>query len=579
MNSVPSDIHAKDLQCLDLNQDMLPTQRSLGIQWSLHLDTFTYKVNFQEKPFSRRGVLAIVNSIYDPLGILAPVTIEGKRILRGLIAETSKVKEDTHVGWDDPLPEEYLPRWKCWRDSLVHLENVHIPRCYTPHAFGPVKRREYHIFCDASDVAIGAVAYLRQINDKDEVNVAFLLGKAKVNPTNAVSIPRLELCAAVLATQLAGKIKAEIRSPTNCTVYYTDSTIVLGYLNNEAKRFHVYVANRIQKIHNSSSPDQWCHIPTSQNPADLATRSVPAHQLSNTMWLKGPQLLWQPDHTPETNNGQQTYDISDEDPEVHKKSCVFATDIKKRKPSPDNPSGHLGSKRFLRFSSCTSLRRAVANLILKIQSYKTNCKEVTDVRLTPKILERAENHILRTVQKDAFPKELKKLSPTDTGGNELRKDSPLYRLNTFMDEDQLLRVGGRIRRADLKLSSCHPIVLPKNNHISQLIVEHVHQETQHQGRHLTLAAVRAKGYWILGLHNLVRSILHKCTTCRRLRAKPLTQVMADLPADRMANTPPFTNVGMDVFGPWNIVSRRTRGGASGVKRWAVIFVYTRQQYT
>nr|XP_006822098.1 PREDICTED: uncharacterized protein LOC102801682 [Saccoglossus kowalevskii] len=290
------------------------------------------------------------------------------------------------------------------------------------------------------------------------------------------------------------------------------------------------------------------------------------------MWLKGPQLLWQPDHTPETNNGQQTYDISDEDPEVRNKSCVFATDIKKRKPSPDNPSGHLGSKRFLRFSSWTSLRRAVANLILKIQSYKTNCKEVTDVRLTPKILERAENHILRTVQKDAFPKELKKLSPTDTGGNELRKDSPLYRLNTFMDEDQLLRVGGRIRRADLELSSCHPIVLPKNNHISQLIVEHVHQETQHQGRHLTLAAVRAKGYWILGLYNLVRSILHKCTTCRILRAKPLTQVMADLPADGMANTPPFTNVGMDVIGPWNIVSRRTRGGASGVKRWAVIFV-------
>ncbi|XP_006820866.1 uncharacterized protein LOC102804830 [Saccoglossus kowalevskii] len=164
-----------------------------------------------------------MNSIYDSLGILAPVTIEGKRILRGLIAETSKVKENTHVGWDDPLPEEYLPRWKCWRDSLVHLENVHIPRCYTPPVFGPVKRREYHIFCDASDVAIGAVAYLRQINDKDEVNVAFLLGKAKVNPTNAVSIPRLELCAPILATQLASKSKQKSEVPQ--TIQSTTRTV------------------------------------------------------------------------------------------------------------------------------------------------------------------------------------------------------------------------------------------------------------------------------------------------------------------------------------------------------------------
>ncbi|XP_006816077.1 uncharacterized protein LOC102804329 [Saccoglossus kowalevskii] len=111
MIALPSEVRAKDLQCLDFSQDTLPSQQSLRIQWSLQANTFTFKVDLKDNPFSLRGVLATINSIYDPIGIIAPVTIEGKCILKGLMSEMPKGREMASIGWDDPLPTEYLSRW------------------------------------------------------------------------------------------------------------------------------------------------------------------------------------------------------------------------------------------------------------------------------------------------------------------------------------------------------------------------------------------------------------------------------------------------------------------------------------
>ncbi|XP_070547360.1 uncharacterized protein [Ptychodera flava] len=186
----------------------------------------------------------------------------------------------SNLGWDETLPEKYLPRWmRCW-NSLNYITKIQLQQCYTPPTFGPIKKTECHIFSDASNEAIGAVAYLRLTNHEDNVNVSFILGKAKVNPTHAVSIPRLELCAAVLATELAQKITSEIGLNIDNVIYHTDSEIVLGYINNSSKRFHVYVANRVEKIHNISSPHQWRHVSTHANLADIASCSIPAPKLN-----------------------------------------------------------------------------------------------------------------------------------------------------------------------------------------------------------------------------------------------------------------------------------------------------------
>lgn len=144
-------------------------------------------------------------------------------------------------------------------------------------------------------------------------------------------------------------------------------------------------------------------------------------------------------------------------------------------------------------------------------------------------------------------------------------------LNPYLDEDGVLRVGGRLQQSSLGSYQKHPIILPGKSHISTLIVRYYHQSVRHQGRHLTEGAVRSGGYWITGVKRLISSILHSCVQCRKLRGKEEVQLMSDLPADRLEHTPPFTNVGVDAFGPWTITTRRTRGGSANSKRWAILF--------
>ena len=135
----------------------------------------------------------------------------------------------------------------------------------------------------------------------------------------------------------------------------------------------------------------------------------------------------------------------------------------------------------------------------------------------------------------------------------------------------MLRVGGRLKNSDLDIVEKHPIILHRDSYIATLIVRHYHTNIHHQGRHLTEGAVRSAGYWIVGCKRLISKLIHLCVSCKRLRGKLSTQKMADLPTDRLEPAPPFTFVGVDAFGPWEVVTRRTRGGSANSKRWAILF--------
>ena len=137
--------------------------------------------------------------------------------------------------------------------------------------------------------------------------------------------------------------------------------------------------------------------------------------------------------------------------------------------------------------------------------------------------------------------------------------------------DGLLRTGGRLRHASMDPAVRNPIILPKQSHVTKLLVSHYHVKVKHQGRLFTEGAVRAAGLWIVAGKRLIGSVLHHCVICRKLRGKLEIQKMADLPPERLSFSPPFTYVGLDVFGPWNVVTRRTRGGAAQSKRWAILF--------
>ena len=571
LEAVPIDDRAKEIKDLDLRHDTLPIQRSLGTCWCMESDTFKFRITLKDKPFTRRGILSTVSSVYDPLGIVSPVVLKGKLMLRELVQQ----KAD----WDDPVPEEMRPRWEKWRAELKDLEKLEAQRCVKPPNFGELKSAEIHSFADASQFAVGQVSYLRLVNEDDQIHVSFLMGKARVAPLKLVSIPRLELTAAVISVNVAQELSREIDLDVDATVYYSDSTVVLGYIQNEARRFHVYVGNRVQTIRAKTLPESWHHVKSKDNPADIASRSATPKELLNTpSWLNGPDFLWQTELPKKT---EDVPPLDENDPEV-RKVTVHAVQVQShRRP--------LDINIFNRFSSWFKMKRAVAlarkyidilrtRVLQKRMSPKQNAAEKNSSKaIIVEDLTKAEYLILKNVQQHHFHEEiieLRKLDQTKLETNtelkakakRLKQTSSIQRLDPFLDASGLVRVGGRIRRSDLSLQEKHPIILPKNSHITTLVIRHYHDAVQHQGRLLTLNEIRQAGYWIIHGRSAVSNVIHKCVKCRRQRGVTETQKMADLPLERTKETAPFTYTGVDVFGPWYI-----REGRKHVKRYGCIF--------
>lgn len=552
MQAFPPEDLAAGLKDLGLENGVLPAQRSLGLCWNIDSDVFTFKVAASDKPFTRRGVLSTVNSLFDPLGFAAPVTIKGRALLREL-------SEGVH-DWDTELSRDKLNEWETWRRSLQDLSSLHVPRTYIQHSSCNIAYSELCLFSDASSWAIGAVAYLKVITRDGQCRVGFVLGKAKLAPRPEPTIPRLELCGAVLAVEMAELILEELDHKPDEVKFFCDSKVVLGYIHNQSKRFFVYVHNRVHRIRQTTSPQQWHYVPTAENPADLATRSVPASQLTDTMWFTGPDFLRKP-RQPELCESFQLVE-PEMDKDIRPQLTSFATHVSECR---------LTSERFQRFSTWESLLRAVSLLIHQATSFRSDsahvckgwhmCKKLR----SPDELDAAKKVILMSVQRDAYPEECAALK----GNKKIPRSSPILSLDPIMCGD-LLRVGGRLKHAPVELEVRNPTILPKC-HVATLMVSHYHTKVQHQGRHLTEGAVRAAGLWVVGGKSLISSVIHRCITCRRLRGKFEIQKMADLPPERLSLSPPFTYVGLDVFGPWNVVTRRTRGGAAQSKRWALLF--------
>ncbi|XP_071147616.1 uncharacterized protein [Mytilus edulis] len=239
MKAFPSDDLGKDLKQLDLCSDILPTQQSLGITWDLHSDNFVFHVNNDVKPITRRGLLSSINSLFDPLGFVSPIVISGKILLREVVPPGTD--------WDEPLSSEHADRWNLWLESLKSLGNFEIPRMITPESVSTAHHLEIHIFCDASEQAISSVAYLKSVNETGNTSLGFLMGKTKLAPLKGHTIPRLELCAAVLGAELGEVICDNMKLLPETCHYYTDSQVVLGYISNTKRRFFTYVTNRVEK--------------------------------------------------------------------------------------------------------------------------------------------------------------------------------------------------------------------------------------------------------------------------------------------------------------------------------------------
>ena len=562
IDSIPTSERAGSVK--DLLLDQLPIERALGVRWDVESDTFGFKISVKDKPPTRRGILSVVSSVYDPLGFAAPFTLPAKALLQDLCRK--------NLGWDDPISDEDLTRWRNWLDELPRLEDLKVDRCFKPIDFGEVASIQLHHFADASQHAYGAVTYFRVTNTNGEVHCSFLIGKSRLSPLKQLTIPRLELSAAVVATRLDKMLRKEIGIPIDQSIFWTDSTCVLGYVTNEDKRFHTFVANRIAAIQEVSSPHQWRHVGTKENPADDASRGLSADALlNNKRWLKGPDFLWKSEED-WPNQQFKTSTVAENDPEVKKESQVFSTKTETEK----NTLNQL----FRHFSQWYRLKKFVAWLL----RYRANLRKAALQRksgsmpdnqvisiepMTVEELDMAESVILAHVQKESFKEEIAILknsrADVTTRKPQVKKSSKISKLDPRL-MDGLLRVGGRLENAPLHRDAKHPIILPTSHHVVGLIISFYHQASGHSGTEHVLSMIRER-FWIIKARAAVRKSLNSCFNCRKRQAPVGEQKMANLPRDRITpDKPPFTYVGVDCFGPFLV-----RRGRSQVKRYGVVF--------
>ncbi|KAL9960110.1 hypothetical protein ACROYT_G033517 [Oculina patagonica] len=210
METIPESERASSVLDLDLDKERLPVERTLGLRWDMQKDMFIFSAVLKDKPNTRRGILSLTSSIYDPLGFLAPTILPAKKLLQDLC----KLKLD----WDDPVGENESQRWEKWKEELPKLSQLAVKRCVKPADLGELKTVELHNFADASQFAFGAVSYLRLVDTKDNACCSFLMGKSRLAHVKPMTVPRLELSAAVLAVQLDKTLKTELEIPVHQSV-------------------------------------------------------------------------------------------------------------------------------------------------------------------------------------------------------------------------------------------------------------------------------------------------------------------------------------------------------------------------
>ena len=236
------------------------------------------------------------------------MVLAGKQILQQMCVDGAD--------WDGPLPDPLHKKWQCWFWNLKCLESLKVPRCIKPDGFGESVETELHHFSDASSLGYGQCSYVRMKNSENQIACAFVMGKSRVVPVKPVTIPRLELSAAVMSVKIGSMLQQELDYEKPSQAYWSDSKVVLGYISNEARRFHVYVANRVQQIKEHTNTAQWHYVASSENPADTASRGLNADKfVNNATGLNGPEFLWK-ESIPQSKPVHLSDMVSPEDTEL-----------------------------------------------------------------------------------------------------------------------------------------------------------------------------------------------------------------------------------------------------------------------
>ena len=500
------------------------TITTLGLVWKPKEDIIVFKVQPlpADVPSTKRQLISDASKLFDPTGLISPVIIRFKILMQSTWT--------LGLEWDEELPFDLLEKWRQIRQDLSALEQLKIPRHISPST---KHNLQLHVFTDASQLAYGAAIYVR-VDTADGPCTRLLTSKSRVAPLKQVSIPRLELCAAQLGVKLLSSV-CDALSRTdyviNAVYGWTDSTIVLAWIKDTPRRWTCFVANRVSEIQETLPPQHWRHVATADNPADFVSRGLsPNELLMSARWWGGPEwLVNEPESWP-------TLDIELNEVPEEKKTQVLKAVKKKETATP--------LLELSRISKFWKLLRIYAYVFRAIKVMRKQDIDKSSPLSAPEI-EESRLAIMRLHQLESFPKEFQLLQE----GKKLPKRNRLRALTPFYDEEsRVIRVGGRLAQSDYPTDMKFPILVDKQGVIPRLICLQFHLRTLHGGPTLTLATIRQQ-YWIISGRRLVRSQIKECFRCLRFTGQPLKPVMGDLPQERIEESRPFTNTGLDFGGP------------------------------
>lgn len=512
----------------------------LGMWWETKRDVLRYRINEDRigKSFldgtelpTKRKVLSTVMMTFDPLGLLGFFTLKGKLVVKSIWR--------TQIDWDDQIQEEQKNLWLDWIEDLKNVSNHELRRCYFSES--GATSFELHVFVDAGENAAAAVAYVvgRHSGIRETMIVS---SKTKVAPNKCISIPRMELQAAVIGIRLSMHVKEEHSICFEKCVFWTDSRNVLCWIRSP-KQFKVFVAHRISEIRESSKPLDWRYVPTKLNPADHATKWKSWLEKTPADWFTGPEFIRnEPEEWPAEPENLPT--INEDILEVRCNVTIYDASTS---ACPD----------ITRFSSWTRFVRTQAWVLRIIY------RDQPILVLNKTEIDRARTHIIREIQMLEFGQDYQQLKK----GKLIHAGSRLRQYSPFMDKQGIVRMKSRLQEADfLQYDQRNPIILPSKHPITRLIIHDVHVKYWHANYNTVLNELR-QIYVIPHARTILKSVRAACQTCKIRSARPEVPEMSALPRSRLAAyMRPFTYVGVDCFGPMLVkVHRRSE------KRWGTIF--------
>ena len=277
VSSLVNNVDPKSQLPTDSTEKVLATDEEtshvLGLKWNHSRDTLVVSRGTTpdlNRPITQRIVLSLVSAVYDPIGLVAPYTVTARLLLKDIWRLSGQQ-------WDNNLPDDVSEKFLEWAAELPKLSEITIPRSYFR---GTIENVELHVFGDSSQDVFSAVVFLRarvDSNEGTETQLAYVFGKARVAPMKVLTIPKLELQAALLAARLKDEIQQALTVPVERTFMWTDSTTVLQWLHSIDKK-PVFVANRVAEILELTTVDEWNHVPTAttrQTRALAACRQTP----------------------------------------------------------------------------------------------------------------------------------------------------------------------------------------------------------------------------------------------------------------------------------------------------------------